>query len=167
MLVAMIDGNMGASGLTGQGLKIFETELMESIIPFVESNFRVQTESKGRALAGLSLGGLQTLFAGLYNVDRFSALGVFSSGWIQPQQNAIAEAQYKFLEDNKSLIQRNLKHIWISMGGKEDIAFNNCQMMLSKFEELDLKYTYQEFPGGRTWPVWRESLYHFAPLLFK
>jgi enterochelin esterase-like enzyme len=167
MLVAMIDGNMGASGLAGQGLKMFETELMESIIPFVESNFRVHTESRGRALAGLSMGGLQTLFAGIYNVDRFSALGVFSSGWIQPQQNAIAEAQYKFLENNRSLIQSNLKNLWISMGGKEDIAYNNCQMMLTKFEELDIKFNYHEFPGGHTWPVWRESLYHFAPLLFK
>jgi enterochelin esterase-like enzyme len=97
----------------------------------------------------------------------FSALGVFSSGWIQPQQAAIADAQFDFISQNKDRIDQNLKHFWISMGGKEDIAYNNCQQMMKKLDELNIKYTYQEYPGGHTWPVWRLSLYNFAPLLFK
>jgi enterochelin esterase-like enzyme len=53
------------------------------------------------------------------------------------------------------------------MGGKEDIAFNNCKVMLAKFDELGVKYTYSEYPGGHTWPVWRNNLYNFAQILFK
>ena len=53
------------------------------------------------------------------------------------------------------------------MGGKEDIAYQNCQIMLKRFDEIGIQYDYFETPGGHTWPVWRESLYRFAPLLFK
>jgi enterochelin esterase-like enzyme len=167
MVVVMMDGNVGSSGFGDQFYRVFQAELLNSVVPFVESNYRVLTDSKNRALAGLSMGGLQTLYAGLYNVEKFSALGVFSSGWIQGQQNMIADAQYDFIAKNVSLINSNLKNFWISMGGKEDIAHNNCQVMMKKLDELDIKYTYQEYPGGHTWPVWRLSLYNFAPVLFK
>ncbi len=53
------------------------------------------------------------------------------------------------------------------MGAKEDIAYNNCQIMLKRFDEIGIKYQYFETPGGHTWPVWRESLYQFAQLIFK
>jgi len=53
------------------------------------------------------------------------------------------------------------------MGGKEDIAYKNCQVMLAKLDELGIKHTYYEYPGGHSWPVWRNNLYNFAPLLFK
>ena len=54
------------------------------------------------------------------------------------------------------MINGNLKQFWIAMGGKEDIAYNNCQAMLSKFGEMKIKYRYSENPGGHTWPVWRK-----------
>ena len=47
------------------------------------------------------------------------------------------------------------------------IAYNNCQIMMKRFDEIGINYTYFEIPGGHTWPVWRESLLEFAPLLFK
>jgi enterochelin esterase-like enzyme len=53
------------------------------------------------------------------------------------------------------------------MGGKEDIAYRNCQLMLTKLDELNIKHTYNEYPGGHTWPVWRNNLFNFAQLLFK
>jgi enterochelin esterase-like enzyme len=53
------------------------------------------------------------------------------------------------------------------MGGKEDIAYNNCQTMMKKFDEMKIKYVYSEYPGGHTWPVWRNNLYNFAQVLFK
>ena len=70
------------------------------MIPFVEKNYRVKNESKYRALAGLSMGGIQTLYVGINNTDMFSYLGVFSSGWIQPMQNNPANAQYEFMKNN-------------------------------------------------------------------
>ena len=71
------------------------------------------------------------------------------------------------MEENNDQINSNLEDFWISMGGKEDIAWENCQKMLSTFDELNIDYTYSEYPGGYTWPVWRNNLYNFAPVLFK
>ena len=167
MLVVMPDGNVDMPGFGEQTLKIFEAELKRCIIPFVEKNYRVKTESKNRALAGLSMGGIQTLYVGINNSDLFSYLGVFSSGWIMPMQKDIVDAQYEYTKNNLSQIKSNLKLLWVAMGGKEDIAYNNCQIMLAKFDELNIKYTYSEYPGGHTWPVWRNNLFNFAQLLFK
>lgn len=168
MLVIMMDGNFGSGGIAGFGersLQMFENELKQSVIPFVETNYRAATDSKSRALAGLSMGGLQTLYAGLKNTRLFAYLGVFSSGW-WANQPALSNPQYEFMKNNSATINSNLTSFWIAMGGKEDIAYNNCKIMLGKFDEMGIRYTYSEYPGGHTWPVWRNNLYNFAQLLF-
>ena len=167
MVVIMVDGNLPLNGFGEETLKVFEKELKQSIIPFIEHNYRVKTEANSRALAGLSMGGIQTLYAGVKNTDLFSYLGVFSSGWIQPMQKELADSQYAFMKNNADKINGNLKLFWISQGGKEDIAWSNCQSMLSKFDEIKIQYIYNEYPGGHTWPVWRNNLFNFAQLLFK
>lgn len=169
MLVVMVDGNMGTGGLANFNenvLRSFENELTHSVIPFVEKNYRAETDARNRALAGLSMGGLQTLYAGIKNTNMFSYLGVFSSGWFA-NRTELSNPQYDFMKANAATINTNLKSLWISMGGKEDIAYNNCKIMLSKFDDMNIKYTYSEYPGGHTWPVWRNNLYNFAQLLFK
>ncbi|MBO9684404.1 MAG: esterase family protein, partial [Flavisolibacter sp.] len=169
MLVVMMDGNLssgGAGGFGEQVLRMFENELKNAVIPFVEKNYRAQTDAKSRALAGLSMGGLQTLYAGVKNTNLFSYLGVFSSGWFANQPD-LSNPQYDFMKTNASTINNNLKSFWIAMGGKEDIAYNNCKIMMGKFDEMGIKYSYTEYPGGHTWPVWRNNLYNFAQVLFK
>ena len=165
MLIIMLDGNMASAGFNASALKAFEAELMQAVIPFVEKNYRVRKEPDSRALAGLSMGGIQTLYAGLYHTDMFAHLGVFSSGWL-PFYQKIADDQYEFINKNKAAIDSQLRLLWIAMGGKEDIAYQNCQNMLKEFDALKLKYIYSEYPGGHTWPVWRNNLYNFAQLLF-
>jgi len=167
MVVIMVDGNLPLNGFGEETLKVFEKELKQSIIPFVEQNYRVKTDANSRALAGLSMGGIQTLYAGVNNTDLFSYLGVFSSGWIQPMQKELAESQYLFMKNHADKINSNLKLFWISQGGKEDIAWKNCQTMISNFDEMKIKYTYSEYPGGHSWPVWRNNLFNFAQQLFK
>ena len=169
MLVVMMDGNLGSGGLAGFGepsLKLFENELKNAVIPFIEESFRVATGSQNRALAGLSMGGLQTLYAGLKNTNQFAYLGVFSSGW-WANQPALAEPQYDFMKANAATINKNLKRFWIAMGGEEDIAYKNCKIMMARFDEMKIKYDYSEYHGGHTWPVWRNNLYNFSQLLFK
>ena len=170
MLVAMLDGNMGGpGGIAGFGenqLRAFENELKNGAIPFVENTFRVKTNASDRALAGLSLGGLQTLYAGLKNIDQFAYLGVFSSGWFA-NNPTLSDPQYDYMKQNASMINERLKTFWISMGGKEDIPHANCKMMMSKFDEIGIKYVYSEYPGGHAWPVWRHDLYMFSQTLFK
>jgi enterochelin esterase-like enzyme len=171
MLVVMPDANIGASGFSGDAiegsLRMFEREMKQVIIPFVEKNYRTLTDANNRALAGLSLGGLHTLYTGFNNTNMFAQLGVFSSGWISPMLDKTANAQYSFIKSNESSISKNLKSLWIGMGGKEDIAYKNCQTMMAKFDEMGIKYTYSEYPGGHTWAVWRNNLYNFAQVLFK
>ncbi|HRA73109.1 MAG TPA: alpha/beta hydrolase-fold protein, partial [Flavobacterium sp.] len=167
MVIAMLDGNMtGVTGFDERALKAFENELKMGAIPFVESNFKVATDAKNRALAGLSMGGLQTLYAGVKNSDMFSSIGVFSSGW-WANSTTLSDPQYEFMKNNTATINSNIKEFWISMGGKEDIAYENCKIMMSKFDQMGIKYKYSEYPGGHSWPVWRHDLFMYAPLLFK
>lgn len=169
MLIVMMDGNFGSGGIAGfgeQSLRMFENELKQSVIPFVEKNYRVSTGANSRALAGLSMGGLQTLYAGIRNTPMFAYLGVFSSGW-WANQPTLSNPQYEYMKTNASSINNNLKSFWIAMGGKEDIAYSNCKIMLAKFDEMNIKYQYSEYPGGHTWPVWRNNLYNFSQVLFK
>ena len=78
-----------------------------------------------------------------------------------------ADDQYSFIKQNADKINTNLKTFWFSEGGKEDIAYKNGLIMLGKLDDLKIKHTYYEYPGGHTWPVWRNDLYNFAQLLFK
>ena len=166
MIVVMVDGNMPSRGFGEEALNLFEKELKQAVIPYVEKNFRIKTDANSRALAGLSMGGLQTLHAGVKNTELFAYLGVFSSGW-WANQPALSDPQYAFMKENATQINSNLKQFWISQGGKEDIAWQNCQTMLKKFDEMKIRYTYSEYPGGHSWPVWRNNLYNFAQLLFR
>ena len=169
MIIVMMDGNLSGGGMGGfgeQSLKTFENELKQSVIPFIENSFRTESGAGNRALAGLSLGGLQTLYAGIKNTDMFSYLGVFSSGWFA-NQPALSDPQYLFMKNNAATINNNLKSLWVAMGGKEDIAYANCKTMLAKFDEMNIKYKYSEYPGGHSWPVWRNNLFNFAQVLFQ
>ena len=136
MLVVMPDANIGMGGFSPNGiessLKMFEREMKQSIIPFVEKNYRALTDANNRALAGLSLGGMHTLYTGINNTDMFAYIGVFSSGWIIPMMNKLADAQYVYMKNNADKINNNLKVLWISEGGKEDIAYKNGQIMLGE-----------------------------------
>jgi len=169
MLIVMMDGNFGGGGIAGfgeQSLRTFENELKQFVLPYVEKNYRVKADASNRALAGLSMGGLQTLHAGVRNTDMFSSLGVFSSGWWS-NQPALSNPQYEFMEKNAETINSNLKNFWIAMGGPEDIAYENCKIMMKKFDDIGIKYDYSEYPGGHTWPVWRNNLYNFSQLIFR
>jgi len=135
-------------------------------MPFISSNYKIKKGAENTALAGLSMGGIQTLYAGVKDSQLFSALGVFSSGWFA-NRTELTDPQYALMTANKDEINKNIKSFWIAMGGQEDIAYNNCKIMLAKFDEIGVKYTYSEYPGGHTWPVWRNNLYNFAKQLFQ
>ena len=161
MIIVMMDGNT----------KDFTRCLTEDGIPFVENNYRVKAGIENRALAGLSMGGIHTLNAIVARPDLVGYAGVFSSGWFKGgapwMKEANGDLYYDTIEKQLSTYKKNLRLLWLSMGGKEDIAYQNCQAMMKRFDEIGLQYTYYEYPGGHTWPVWRESIYQFAQLIFK
>ncbi len=165
MLIVMVDGNAPGVGINGTYYELFRSEMKDCIIPFVEKNFKADENPRKRALAGLSMGGLQTLHAGIFDSKMYASLGVFSSGWFQTNDNT--NDDFEFLKKNVDAFKSSNELLWIAMGGKEDIAYKNCQGMRTKLDGLGIEYTYSEYPGGHTWPVWRNNLYHFAQLLFK
>lgn len=161
MIVVMMDGN-------GQD---FTSELLTDGIPFVESRYRTVKTADGRALAGLSMGGIQTLNASIIHPELFSYVGVFSSGWFKNPQpfmaNSSGEMYYAKLKERPEYYNRQFREFFLTMGGPEDIAYENCKTMRERFDQIGIKHSYYETPGGHTWPVWRESLYFFAQKLFK
>ena len=162
MVIVMCDGNS----------QDFTAELLNDCIPFVEENYRVKKDRSHRALAGLSMGGIHTLNTAIPHPELFAYVGVFSSGWwakapMPGLMKMDTETYYSLLQEKKDEYNASFKEFWISMGGKEDIAYENCRIMRERFDKIGIKYTYYETNGGHTWPVWRESLYQFAPLLFK
>jgi enterochelin esterase-like enzyme len=165
MLIVMVDGNAPGVGINNTYYELFRSEMKDCVIPFVEKNYKADGNASMRALAGLSMGGLQTLHAGIFDSQLFPYMGVFSSGWFQTENNT--NDDFEYLKKNVDGFKVNNKLLWIAMGGKEDIAYKNCQNMLGKLDGLGVKYTYSEYPGGHTWPVWRNDLYKFAQLLFR
>lgn len=160
MIIAMLDGNT----------RDFNAELFDNCIPFVEKNFRVKTDAANRGLAGLSMGGIQTLNAVVPRPEMFGYVGIFSSGWFAqagPMGGGDNEKMYKLLEDRKDFYNKQFKEFFFTMGGESDIAYNNCKVMRARLDKIGIKYSYFETPGGHTWPVWRESIYQFAQKIFK
>lgn len=161
MIIVMADGNT----------KDFTAELLQCVRPVAEKRFRIKAGRENSALAGLSMGGIQTLSTVVSHPDDFAYVGVFSSGWFRTSQsfmaNSSGEPYYKILAERPDYYNKQFRQLWFSMGGKEDIAYENCKAMLGRMDGIGIRYTYYEYPGGHTWPVWRESLWKFAQLLFK
>jgi enterochelin esterase-like enzyme len=122
MVIVMPDANIGPAGLGSFGIEIFKCSkkrLKESVIPFTENQFRVKKDAANRALAGLSMGGIYTLYTGVHNSEMFSSLGVFSSGWMLPLLQNVADNEYKILNENPSKFNSNIKNFGFQWAEKK------------------------------------------------
>lgn len=137
----------------------FEKDLIEDVIQFVQKCYRVSTEQKNRAVAGLSMGGGQSLTIGLGNLDLFGWVGAFSSA--VPQQESLD----KLLAKPES-INKNLKLLWIGFG-RQDFLFEANQKFLERLRTEKIKYVSHITEGGHEWRLWRNYLNELAPLLFR
>ena len=135
----------------------FRDSLLTEIIPDVEKNYHVSTDRAARAIAGLSMGGEQSLFFGL---NRFAWIGAFSSGGLQK----IDFDQY-FPKVNEKT-NRKLRLLWMSCG-KEDKLFDSNQKFEQWLTAKGVVHTWLEQPGKHNFLTWRRSLIEFAPLLFQ
>lgn len=165
MVVVMPNGTIHTETLEGE-VPIFINDLMNDIIPFIEDNYRVLTDKDHRALAGLSMGGLETLEAGLSYYHKFGYLWVLSSGWFADQKELYAE-KGAYLKKIASDFNQTVRMLAFTQGGPEDIAYKNCKEMLKLFDAAGIKYKYSESPGGHTWYTWRNDLYNLTQQLFK
>lgn len=180
MLVVMPAGHAGRFGAgrgTGSGRSAvdeFSKDFLGDIMPYVESHYRVQTDRQSRALAGLSMGGGQTLNIGIPHLDQFAYLGVFSSGVFGitgrgPGGNAPSgptfEEQHKTILDDAKL-KDGLKLVWFATG-KDDFLVATSRATVEMLKKHGFQVVYNETEGAHTWLVWRQYLSEFAPQLFK
>ena len=164
MVVVMMDGHAAVGGAERgpqTNTALFERDLLEDVMPFIETNYRVKTDAASRAIAGLSMGGGQALSIGLRHLDRFAWVGGFSFGSALAEKSAIAEA----LAQPEAVNQR-LKLLWIGCG-KDDFLFKSNTDFIALLKEKNICHEWHATAGNHSWPVWRGYLADFAPLLFQ
>ncbi len=147
------------TGLRDRNYSRFRDSLLQEVIPRIEKDYRVSKDRKDRAIAGLSMGGAESLYVGLNAIDRFAWVGAFSSGGLPPEYSATFPSL-----DAKSAAP--LKLLWISCGTEDRLIDANRKFrdfLVSK----EVKHTYVEGPGAHTWMVWRRNLATLAPMLFR
>jgi len=137
----------------------FEQDLLVDLIPFIENNYPVFQSYEHRAIAGLSMGGGQSLNFGLGNFEKFGWIGGFSSA---PNTKA-PEA----LVPNPEALKAKLKLLWISCGDKDNlITFS--KRTSDYLTANNVPHIYHVFPEGKhDFDVWKPSLYMFSQLIFK
>ncbi|MBC7888207.1 MAG: esterase [Ferruginibacter sp.] len=134
----------------------FEKVLMNDLMPYIETNYRVIADPAHRAMAGLSMGGMQTRSIVMANPDKFAYAGLFSSGIFVPTEITDLEA-----------FKKKGKLVFMSFGGKEGGAAR-IPPAAEEWNKIGVKaVTYISPETGHEWQSWRRSLYEFAPLLFK
>ncbi|HUS36269.1 MAG TPA: alpha/beta hydrolase-fold protein [Verrucomicrobiae bacterium] len=136
----------------------FDKDLLGDLIPFVESKYSVKTERESRALAGLSMGGGQSLNFGLGNLDTFAWVGGFSSA---PNTKPPAE-----LVPDPEKAKKELKLLFISCGNKDGLI-RISQGVHGYLKEKDVPHIWHVDEHAHDFQHWRKSLYHFSQLIFK
>jgi enterochelin esterase-like enzyme len=158
-------GRGGASGGVQPRDEFFE-DFVNDVMPYVEKNYRVLTDRPHRAIAGLSMGGGQTLNVAFAHLDKFAYIGVFSSGmgvggggannWEQSHLTALDDANLK----------KDLKLIWFSTG-VQDSLISNSRATVDLLKKHGFDVVFKESLGAHTWINWRNYLIEFAPQLFQ
>ncbi|HEY1113255.1 MAG TPA: alpha/beta hydrolase-fold protein [Chitinophagaceae bacterium] len=136
----------------------FEKDLLNDLISYIEKKFPVYTEREHRAIAGLSMGGGQSLNFGLGHLDRFAWVGSFS-----PAPNTKRPEE---LVPNPEEARRKLKLLWISCGDKDGLLRISERTHLY-FSQQGIPHIYYIEPGAHDFRVWKNGLYMFSQLVFK
>lgn len=145
-------GGMGGMNFAGQ----FERILFDDLIPYIESNYRVIPDQAHRAMAGLSMGGMQTHSIVVANPDKFSYVGMFSSGTFSPTE----------IKDMDSF-KKGVKVVFMSFGGREG-GSAKIGAAAEEWNKAGVKgVSYISPETAHEWQSWRRSLHEFAPLLFR
>ncbi|MFC2089323.1 alpha/beta hydrolase [Bacteroidota bacterium] len=142
-----------------QAFATFEKDLLNDLIPYIEKEFPVIADREHRAIAGLSMGGGQSLNFGLGNLDTFAWVGGFSSAPnTEPPEELVPDPEKT---------REMLKALWISCGD-EDNLIRFSERLHEYLEENKVPHIYYVEPGGgHDFKVWKNGLYNFSQLLFK
>jgi enterochelin esterase-like enzyme len=142
----------------------FVNEFAADIMPYIDSHYRTIADRSHRAIAGLSMGGTQTLNIAFGNLDRFSALGVFSSGILVGSLEEWEKDHRSVLDDAR--LKKGLKTIWFSTGSS-DPFINNSRAAVEMLKKHGFAPSFEETAGSHSWVNWRNYLHEFVPQLFR
>ncbi len=137
----------------------FREALLKEVMPQVAQEYRVSTRPQETAIAGLSMGGSETLLTGLNNTDKFAWVGAFSSG-------GLGDDLAKWFPSADAKVNDKLKLLWISCGTEDHLIKNNRDVV-DWLKGKGVKLTFVEVPGAHTWMVWRRNLVSFASQIFQ
>jgi enterochelin esterase-like enzyme len=144
--------------LTDRNFDKFREALLTEVIPRVETEYLVVKDRNSRAIAGLSMGGSESLLTGLNTLNTFAWIGAFSSGGLTED----FDKEFPAL-DSKSAPQIRL--LWIACG-TDDRLIDINRKLRAWLASKNIQHVDIETPGSHTWMVWRRNLAEFAPLLF-
>jgi enterochelin esterase-like enzyme len=149
----------------------FETDFQSDLRPLVEDKYRVRSDRKNRAIAGLSMGGAQTLNISFAALGDYSYIGVFSSGVFgmdrggtESGPGAVWFNKYRETLSNAQL-RDGLKLVWFATG-KQDFLIGTTKATVKCLQDNGFNVSFEETEGGHTWLNWRDYLHEFAPKLF-
>jgi len=174
-------GGLGSANLIG-----YSKALLDEVMPMVDKAYNVSKNREQHAIAGLSMGGAETLYVGLNHLDKFAWIGAFSSapmlfpaaadaaqaagpggggrGAPQPMDPAIFAKTFPTL-DAKANSQ--IRMLWIVCGTDDGLIGVNRQFK-DWLKSKGVQFTEQEVPGmAHVWPLWRQNLTDMAPRLFQ
>src|ERR1700758_1224568 len=137
----------------------FTQALLTEVMPKVESEYRIAKDRNARAIAGLSMGGSESLLTGLNNLDKFAWIGAFSSGGIPDD----FEKDFPGLDAKAN---QQIRLLWIACGTDDRLITVNRNLR-EWLKSKGIQHSDIETPGMHTWMVWRRNLAQFAPLLFR
>ena len=162
MIVVMPDGHADLQeeeGIHKANFLKFSQDLMESVLPLVAKKYRTEENSAGRAICGLSMGGMQALQIGLNHADTFGYVGAMSA-YVPHAEDLIAPA----LAD--SALNEKLRLLWGSIG-KDDYLLKPTEDFNTLLQTKGIHQQFYLTAGTHDWTVWRGYLRDFAPLLFR
>jgi enterochelin esterase family protein len=177
------DGTRGAMGAAM--VPAFAKALVEEVLPQVEKNYHAAKDRNHRAIAGLSMGGAESLYTGLTYLDRFAYIGSFSGAFVMwpranpapPQPGGPAaggrgpqrmdDADFaKAFPNLTAKTNSQLRLVWIACGADDGLNTVNRQFK-AWLKSKDIQFADLEIPGyAHVWPLWRRNLAELAPLLF-
>lgn len=168
MVIVMPYGNMmmgtppPTSPQAAEMYKVFSDELVGSIMPYVESSYRVSRDREKRAIAGFSRGGGQSLFTGFSNLDKFAWIGSYSA-YLTPE---VFDKYFGNAAADPQSTNEKLKLLWLGVG-KSDFLYRQASTFDGYLKEKKIEHRYLETEGGHTWMNARHYLSETAQLFFK
>jgi len=137
----------------------FRESLLKEVMPMAEKEYRIKQQPQSRAIAGLSMGGSESLLVGLNALNHFAWIGAFSSGGLSTN----FASRFPTLDEK---VNHQLRLLWIGCG-KEDRLLADNKKLDEWLAEKNIRHTWVETPGQHSFRVWRRYLGEFAPLLFR